>query len=196
MITTKRVNIYPTAPIVNVTPIIRSTVKNSTKNVDTIRKCIMARAKVEEILPSGETVVLTLSNYNIDNTSNTETTPVKKEEKKVEESVKADNTEETKKEKESVVKDIKVDMNKEEETKPVEPAPVKEEEKKVEESVKAEDVKEDAALEASDDAEDVKEDAHLEESDNIEEINIKLDTIDTSEVKDEDDGIDNNEPGL
>jgi hypothetical protein len=67
MSNTKRVNIYPSTPIVNVTPIIRSIVKNANKDYETIRKCIIARAKVEEILPTGDLVVLDLNNYNKDN---------------------------------------------------------------------------------------------------------------------------------
>ena len=54
---TKKVNIYPSTPIVSVTPPIRTTVKGATKKIETIRKCIIARAKVEEILPTGDTVI-------------------------------------------------------------------------------------------------------------------------------------------
>ena len=69
---TKKVNIYPSTPIVSVTPPIRTTVKGATKKIETIRKCIIARAKVEEVLPTGDTVILDLSNYDKDNRFNTE----------------------------------------------------------------------------------------------------------------------------
>ena len=76
---TKRVNIYPSTPILSVIPIIRGVVKSATKDTDTIRKCIIARAKVEEILPDGTCIVLDLNNYNKDNTfkeeAPVETTP-------------------------------------------------------------------------------------------------------------------------
>lgn len=63
----KRVNIYPTRPITNVTPIIRGVVKDVTKDIKTIRLCILGMAKVEEILNDGSIIQLDLNNYNIDN---------------------------------------------------------------------------------------------------------------------------------
>lgn len=60
---TKVVNIYPSMPITGVNPPIRSTVKRVTKSINEIRACLMARAIVEEILPSGKTVRLNISNY-------------------------------------------------------------------------------------------------------------------------------------
>lgn len=63
----KRVNIYPTRPITNVTPIIRGVVKDVIKDEKTIRLCILGMAKVEEILKNGSVIILNLNNYNIDN---------------------------------------------------------------------------------------------------------------------------------
>lgn len=60
---TKVVNIYPSMPITGVNPPIRSAVKRVTKSIEEIRTCLMSRAIVEEVLPSGETVRLDISNY-------------------------------------------------------------------------------------------------------------------------------------
>lgn len=60
---TKVVNIYPSMPITGVNPPIRSVVKRVTKSVDEIRTCLMARAIVEEVLSTGETVRLDIGNY-------------------------------------------------------------------------------------------------------------------------------------
>lgn len=62
----KIVNIYPTTPITGVNPPIRSMVRHITKSVNDIRTCIIARAIVEEVLPSGCTILLDLSNYDKD----------------------------------------------------------------------------------------------------------------------------------
>lgn len=63
----KKVNIYPRGPITSVNPPIRVPVRGVTKDVKDIRRCIIAGAKVEEIIPTG-TIVLNLQNYDIDNT--------------------------------------------------------------------------------------------------------------------------------
>ncbi len=63
----KRVNIYPRRPITSVNPPIRSAVKGITKDVQDIRKCIVAGAKVEEVINSSTTIVLNLNNYDRDN---------------------------------------------------------------------------------------------------------------------------------
>lgn len=60
----KVVNIYPVYPITTLNPPIRSTVRRVTKSDKEIRACLMARAKVEEVLPNNKTVQLDLSNYN------------------------------------------------------------------------------------------------------------------------------------
>ena len=64
---TKKVNIYPTRPIITVNPPIRSTVKGVTKPVADIRSCILARAIVEEIMEDGNVINLDLNNYDKDN---------------------------------------------------------------------------------------------------------------------------------
>lgn len=63
----KRVNIYPRRPITSVNPPIRSAVKGLTKDIQDIRKCIIAGAKVEEVINSSTTIVLNLNNYDRDN---------------------------------------------------------------------------------------------------------------------------------
>lgn len=64
---TKIVNIYPKYPIITVNPPIRTAVKKVTKSIDEIRKCIIARAVVEEILNNGNIISLDFSNYDKDN---------------------------------------------------------------------------------------------------------------------------------
>ena len=170
---TKKVNIYPSTPIVSVTPPIRTTVKGATKKIETIRKCIIARAKVEEILPTGDTVILDLSNYDKDNRFNTESkmdipeTPA-----------------------DPIVPDA-----------PVVEESVKEEAPVVEEPVKEDTVvKETPVVEttANDTEETVEEDAEEEEVEapDVDEINAALDDIDTSDIADEDDGLSDDEQGL
>ena len=182
---TKKVNIYPSTPIVSVTPPIRTTVKGATKKIETIRKCIIARAKVEEILPTGDTVILDLSNYDKDNRFNTESKmdipetpadPIVPDAPVVKEPVKE---EEPAKEEETVVEE----------------APV------VEEPVKEETVVEEAPVvetPANDTEETVEEDAEDEEVEapDVDEINAALDDIDTSDITDEDDGLSDDEKGL
>ena len=63
----KRVNIYPRGPITSVNPPIRMAVKGVTKDVQDIRKCIIAGAKVEEVINNGTAVLLNLNNYDKDN---------------------------------------------------------------------------------------------------------------------------------
>ena len=165
---TKKVNIYPSTPIVSVTPPIRTTVKGATKKIETIRKCIIARAKVEEILPTGDTVILDLSNYDKDNRFNTESkmdipeTPA-----------------------DPIVPDAPVVEE------PVKEEPVKEEETVVEEAPVVE-------APADDTEETVEEDAEEEEVEapDVDEINAALDDIDTSDIADEDDGLSDDEQGL
>ena len=164
---TKKVNIYPSTPIVSVTPPIRTTVKGATKKIETIRKCIIARAKVEEILPTGDTVILDLSNYDKDNRFNTESkmdipeTPA-----------------------DPIVPDAPVVEE------PVKEEPVKDEETVVEEAPVVEDP-------ANDTEETVEEDAEDEvEAPDVDEINAALDDIDTSDITDEDDGLSDDEQGL
>ena len=165
---TKKVNIYPSTPIVSVTPPIRTTVKGATKKIETIRKCIIARAKVEEILPTGDTVILDLSNYDKDNRFNTESKmdipetpadPIVPEAPVVDEPVK----EESAKEEETVVEEA-----------PVVETPADDTEETVEEDAEDEEV----------------------EAPDVDEINAALDDIDTSDIADEDDGLSDDEQGL
>lgn len=65
--TRKLVNITPTSAITSTNPPIRGKVRGVRMRIVDIRKCIMARAKVEEVLPDGEVITLTLANYNKDN---------------------------------------------------------------------------------------------------------------------------------
>ena len=69
----KRVNIYPRGPVISTNPPIRGVVKGVTKDISDIRRCIIAGAKVEEVRPDGQIVLLTLRNYDMDN-STSETT--------------------------------------------------------------------------------------------------------------------------
>ena len=63
----KVVNIYPSFPITTVNPPIRGSVLKTKKDVNDIKKCIVARAKVEEVLNDGSTILLNLNNYDRDN---------------------------------------------------------------------------------------------------------------------------------
>lgn len=64
---TKKVNIYPKNPITSVNPPIRTAIRNVTKPISDIRRCIIEKAYVEEVLPDGETIVLDFTNYNKNN---------------------------------------------------------------------------------------------------------------------------------
>lgn len=63
----KKVNIYPKNPITTVNPTIRTTTLRVSKPVEDIRKCIIARAMVDEVLDDGTTLRLDLNNYDKDN---------------------------------------------------------------------------------------------------------------------------------
>lgn len=64
----KRVNIIPRGPIITVIPPIRTTLRNVSKPIADIRKCILAGAKVEEIIDTnGTTIELNLQNYDLNN---------------------------------------------------------------------------------------------------------------------------------
>lgn len=64
---TKKVNIYPRSPITAVNPPIRVPQTNVTKSIQDIRRCVIAGAKVEEVLSNGTVVLLNLNNYDRDN---------------------------------------------------------------------------------------------------------------------------------
>ena len=65
----KRVNIFPRNPILTVNPPLRTAVRATTKSEYFIKKCLEERAFVEEVFPDGKKVVLTLDNYNVDNSN-------------------------------------------------------------------------------------------------------------------------------
>lgn len=64
---TKRVNITTTIPVRTVTPPLSGTYKDIIMSTGDILKCISRRAIVDEILPNGTTVRLTMRNYYTDN---------------------------------------------------------------------------------------------------------------------------------
>ena len=66
----KRVNIYPRGPITTVEPPIRTITKNVSKSIADIWNCLIAGAKVEEIInTNGQVIELNLTNYCTDNGS-------------------------------------------------------------------------------------------------------------------------------
>ena len=79
----KRVNIYPRGPITTTNPPIRVPVKNVTKDTKDIRRCILAGAKVEEVLDNGVVVLLNLNNYDVENPGTISAPPEKPVDKKV-----------------------------------------------------------------------------------------------------------------
>lgn len=64
---TKRVNINAPVAIRTITPPIYGTCKNIIMSTGDILKCLCKRAIVDEILPDGSTVRLTMKNYYTDN---------------------------------------------------------------------------------------------------------------------------------
>ena len=59
---TKRVNIYPREPITSTNPPIRGNIYATTTLLSDIKECLINNAIVEEILPDGTTIPLTLEN--------------------------------------------------------------------------------------------------------------------------------------
>ena len=64
---TKRVNIKANVPVRNINPPIYGTCKNMAMTTGDILKCLCARAIVDEILPDGSTIRLSMKNYQADN---------------------------------------------------------------------------------------------------------------------------------
>lgn len=64
----KLVNICPSRPILALNPPIRCATNRIFKSEEEIKECLLANARVEEILPNGGIVELTFDNYNTDNT--------------------------------------------------------------------------------------------------------------------------------
>lgn len=81
---TKVVNIYPNKAITSINPPIRSKVMKVTMPITNIRKCIIERAIVDEVLPDGRTVRLDFTNYDKDNSVKTVEDAVKEAESKIE----------------------------------------------------------------------------------------------------------------
>lgn len=63
----KKVNVYPVVPIYALRTPINSTTLHAELSTGDILTCIYARAKVEEILPNGQTIRLDLKNYDKNN---------------------------------------------------------------------------------------------------------------------------------
>ena len=63
----KLVNIYPSMPITSLRIPLRTRVTNITMDCESIRKCIIANAIVEEVLEDNSVIRLNLSNYNKNN---------------------------------------------------------------------------------------------------------------------------------
>lgn len=59
----KKVNVYPVYPILTIKTPIYHTTLNIELGIGDIERCIYGRAKVEEILPNGKMIPLTLENY-------------------------------------------------------------------------------------------------------------------------------------
>ena len=64
---TKRVNVTTTIPVRTITPPLSGTYKDIIMSTGDILKCISRRAIVDEILPNGMTIRLTIGNYYKDN---------------------------------------------------------------------------------------------------------------------------------
>lgn len=84
---TKVVNVYPNKAITSINPPIRSKVMKVTMPITSIRKCIIERAIVDEVLPDGRTVRLDFTNYDKDNSVKTVEDAVKEAESKIEDEV-------------------------------------------------------------------------------------------------------------
>jgi len=76
----KKVNVYPTIPIMGTNPPILGITYATELSIGDISLCIFARAKVEEILKNGEILPLNLSNYDKDNNKDIVVEKVKQEE--------------------------------------------------------------------------------------------------------------------
>ena len=76
----KLVNIYPSMPITSLKIPLRTRVTNIRMDCESIRKCIIANAIVEEVLDDNSVIRLNLSNYN---KNNNPTHVVRKSEKHV-----------------------------------------------------------------------------------------------------------------
>lgn len=66
-VVTKRVNIDAKFPVRSISPVIHGVKKDTIMTSSDILKCLCRRARVEEILPNGTTVLLNMNNYYTDN---------------------------------------------------------------------------------------------------------------------------------
>ena len=64
---TKLVNIFPNGPITTINPPIRIRLSKVSMNIADIRKCLIAKAYVEEVLDGNKTIQLTFENYDKNN---------------------------------------------------------------------------------------------------------------------------------
>ena len=64
---TKLVNIFPNGPITTINPPIRIRLSKVSMNIADIRKCLIAKAYVEEVLDGNKTIQLTFENYDSEN---------------------------------------------------------------------------------------------------------------------------------
>lgn len=133
---TKVVNVYPNKAITSINPPIRSKVMKVTMPITNIRKCIIERAIVDEVLPDGRTIRLDFTNYDKDNSIKTVEEVVKEVESKIEEKTEEVVIDDTGEEDEIV--HIVEEPDEEEEMEPVE----EQVEEKVEESVEEEKTEE------------------------------------------------------
>ena len=67
MMMSKIVNIEPIAPIMTITPPITGSVFSQKMSLGEIEKCLLGRARVDEILPDKTTIQLSLLDYKKDN---------------------------------------------------------------------------------------------------------------------------------
>lgn len=63
----KKINVYAKMPFVYGNGIIRGNMNNIILDIEGIRRLILAKAIVDEVLPNGELLRLDLTNYNLNN---------------------------------------------------------------------------------------------------------------------------------
>ena len=155
---TKRVNINAKVPVRDIKPPIYGTLNNIVMSTGNILKCLCKRAIVDEILPDGSTVRLTMKNYYTDNGAGLTAAPnptKKKAAAKTAKSVKVHKPEPV------------VENSKGEELKPVEESTVVEPEPTAEEVIESVNVVEEPVV-----VEDNAEVAVTESEENIKEENV------------------------
>ena len=63
----KKINVYAKIPFCYGNGVIRGNMNNITLDIEGIRRLILAKAIVDEVLPNGELLRLDLTNYNLNN---------------------------------------------------------------------------------------------------------------------------------